>query len=46
MMTKEFFEQRQQKLDHYRAKGYQLLEEILQKNNISVQQLIDVEIDL
>jgi len=37
----EFFEKRESKVDEYRAKGYVPLDEVLQKNNISVQQLLD-----
>ena len=41
MIIKEFFEKREQKLDEYREKDYQLLEQFLQQTGISVQQLID-----
>ena len=41
MIRREFFKQRQNRLDEYRAKGYRLLEEFMQENNISLEQLID-----
>ncbi len=44
MITPEFFEKREKKLDEYRAKGYLPLDEIMQQNNINAQQLIDVSL--
>lgn len=41
VIRREFFKQRQNRLDEYRAKGYRLLEEFMQENNISLEQLID-----
>lgn len=41
MIRREFFAERENKLDEYRAKGYLPLDEVMRQNNISVQQLID-----
>ncbi|VAW51812.1 hypothetical protein MNBD_GAMMA06-2129 [hydrothermal vent metagenome] len=41
MIRREFFEERENKMDEYREKRYLPLDEAFQQSNISAQQLLD-----